>query len=367
MLRFHFLRMQEFARQEFLALLMWQKSDRPWQLPFAAAVASGAPVAVGAYLGLTSVGALGAVAGLSFLYLPATGLHHRIPVIMACAFGMVASYALGLASHVAPGAAIPVVACLAAAAMLFCKVQAVIPPGPIFMVMTAAIAAFSPVQEFAVAVQNLGYFVLGCIWACAVAMAYSAYILRHRDPERMFIPSRAELEVALVDSVITGLFVGVSLGVAAMLGLEKAYWVPVSCLAVMQGVTLRASWRRNIHRIVGTALGMGLTWLLLPFLINDWTFFLAVMLLTFLIETAVVRHYAFAAIFITPLTILLAESINPGAASTDVLMQTRLVDTVIGALVGLAGAFCLHDQIVRRFAEKGLAAIRPRKRSSRAD
>ena len=37
--------------------------------------------------------------------------------------------------------------------------------------------------------------------------------------------------------------------VAALLGLEKAYWVPVSCLAVMQGVTLRASWQRNVHRI----------------------------------------------------------------------------------------------------------------------
>lgn len=362
MLRFYFQRLLEFARQEIVALLIWQRSDRPWQLPFAAAVASSMPVAVGAYLGLPWAGALGAVAGLSFLYLPATSLHHRIPVIMACAFGMVSSYALGLVSHVVPGAAIVVVACLAAAALLFCKAQAVIPPGPIFMVMAASIAAFSPVQEFSAAVQNLGYFVLGCIWACAIAVAYSAYILRHRDPEHMFTPSPADLKVALVDSVITGLFVGASLAVAATLGLEKAYWVPVSCLAVMQGVTLRASWRRNVHRIVGTALGMGLTWLLLPFLVNAWTLFLAVALLTFLIETAVVRHYAFAAIFITPLTILLAESINPGATSTLVLMQTRLIDTVIGALVGLVGAFFLHDKAVRCAVEKALAAIRPRGR-----
>lgn len=361
MLRFRFQHLRELARQEVLALLMWQQSDRPWQLPFAAAVASGAPVAVGAYLGLPSAGALGAVAGLSFLYLPATGLHHRIPVIMACAFGMVASYGLGLASHAVPGAVIPVVACLAAAALLFCKAQAVVPPGPVFMVMAASIAAFSPVRGPAAAVQDLGYFVLGCIWACAVALAYSAYILRHREPAHEFPPSLADLEVALVDSVITGLFVGISLAVAATLGLEKAYWVPVSCLAVMQGVTLRASWRRNVHRIVGTVLGMGLTWLLLPFVINDWALFVAVAFLTFLIETAVVRYYAFAAIFITALTILLAESISPGSASSAALMQTRLIDTVIGALVGLAGAFCLHNKIVRRFAERGLAAIRPRK------
>lgn len=356
----HFQRLWEFLCQEFRALLSWQRSDRPWQLPFAAAVASGAPVAAGAYLELPLAGALGAVAGLSFLYLPATGLHHRIPVIMACAFAMVSSYALGLASHVVPGATIPVIACLTAAALLFCKAQAVIPPGPIFMVMTAAIAAFSPAPDFAAAVQNLGFFVLGCIWACAVALIYSACILRHHDPVHEFPPTLADLEVALVDAVITGLFVGASLAIATALGLERAYWVPVSCLAVMQGVTLRASWRRNVNRILGTALGVGLTWLLLPFLTNDWILFLAVALLTFLIETAVVRHYAFAAIFITPLTILLAERTGADSVSAALLMQTRLIDTVIGALVGLVGAFCLHNQNTRRIAKNGLAAIKPR-------
>lgn len=361
MLRVHLQRLQEFARQEVLALLTLQRSDRPWQLPFAAAIASGAPVAAGAYLGLPSAGALGAVAGLSFLYLPATGLHHRIPVIMACAFGMVSSYALGVASLVVPGATIPAIACLAAAALLFCKAQAVIPPGPIFMVMAASIAAFSPVQEPAATVQNLGHFVLGCVWACMVAVVYSAYILRRRAPEHEFPPSLADLEVALVDSVITGLFVGASLVLATTLGLERAYWVPVSCLAVMQGVTLRASWRRNVHRIVGTVLGMGLTWLLLPFLTSGWALFVAVALLTFLIETAVVRHYAFATIFITPLTILLAESTSPGSASPALLMQTRLIDTVIGALVGLVGAFCLHSHVTRGLVERGLAAIKPRR------
>jgi len=168
--------------------------------------------------------ALGAVAGLSFLYLPAAGLHHRIAVIMACAFGMVSSYALGLASHFVPGAAVLVVACLAAAALLFCKAQAVVPPGPIFMVMAAAIAAFSPAQDAVAAVQNLGYFVLGCIWACAVAVTYSAYMLRHRVPAHELPPSLGDLEVALVDAVLTGFFVGASLVVAALLALEKAHW-----------------------------------------------------------------------------------------------------------------------------------------------
>src|SRR3546814_20029822 len=121
--RIHCRRLREFAREEAAALLVFQRSDRPWQLPFAAAVASGMPVAAGAYFELPSAGAQGAVAGLSFLYLPATGLHLRIPVIMACALGMVSSYALGLTSHLAPRAAIVVIAFAAAAARLFLRTQ----------------------------------------------------------------------------------------------------------------------------------------------------------------------------------------------------------------------------------------------------
>lgn len=354
------------ARAEAAALIALQPSDRPWQLPFAAAISSGTPMLVGAYLGLPVAGALGAVAGLSFLYLPATSLSRRIPVIMACAFAMLASFAIGLASHLIPGATILMIAGVTAAALLFCRAQAVFPPGPIFMVMAAAIAAFSPASA-STAIQNLGYFAIGCVWACAVAVIYSAYILRSRPSLPPQPPSALDLEVALIDAIIVGLFVGASLAFAAGLGLPKPYWVPVSCLAIMQGVTLRASWNRNVHRIIGTVIGMGLTWVLLPFLHNSWALALAVTLLTLLIETAVVRHYAFAAIFITPLTIMLAEASSPGQISAGILMQTRLIDTVIGALIGLAGAACLHNDRVRRLLQGGLAAIRPHKKSAGSD
>jgi hypothetical protein len=355
-------RLRELVRSEAIALLVFQRSDRPWQLPFAAALASGVPVALGVHLDLTAEGALGAVAGLSFLYLPSTGLHRRIPVIMACAFAMIASYALGLASHVIPGGAIFLVAFVAAGAAVFCKTQNVVPPGPLFMVMAASIAAFSPAQA-GNPIANLGYFALGCIWACTVAVAYSGYILRHRAPDAPKSPSRSDLHAAVVDALIMGLFVGVSLAVAAALPLDNEYWVPVSCMAVMQGLTLRASWSRNVHRIVGTVIGIGLTWLLYPLLTTGWMIAVTVMVLAFLIETAVVRHYAFAAIFITPLTIVLAEASSASATSVDTLMVARLTDTVVGALIGLSGAVCLHNRHVRQVAERVLTAIAPSKPS----
>ena len=61
------------------------------------------------------------------------------------------------------------------------------------------------------------------------------------------------------------------------------------------------------------------------------------MALTFVIEFTVVRHYAFATIFITPLTILLGEAATLGHGSASALIQARFFDTALGCFVGLVG------------------------------
>ena len=321
-------------------LLTLQPNPRPWQLPFAAAVASGGPLVFGAAAGQLALGALGSIAGLAFLYLPPVPLFQRIPIMMACAFAMLSAYALGLMGAMLPGAAIPIIAGVAMLAMLFCKLYSLAPPGPLFIVMAATIAAFTPI-DMAHAFRNIGFFALGALWACVTAILYSMAMIRRQINRPMLRPA-ADWDRAVADAVMTGLFVAISLVVALLLDLQKPYWVPVSCLAVIQGVTLRASWNRNIHRIIGTFIGLGLTWMLLPFVHDPWAVVAAILVLTFLIEMVVVRHYAFAAIFITPLTLILAESSSPGTGGAMALMAARLVDTVVGALIGLLGAHFLH-------------------------
>lgn len=130
--------------------------------------------------------------------------------------------------------------------------------------------------------------------------------------------------------------------------LEKAYWVPVSCLAVIQGASLRAVWNKQLQRVIGTGLGLLVAWSMLLMPLDKWTIPLMMMVLCFVVETAVVRHYAFAAIFITPLTILLAEAATLGHGSAGTLIEARFYDTVLGCLVGLLGAICLHNPRFRQ-------------------
>ncbi|WP_370659645.1 FUSC family protein [Massilia polaris] len=61
-------------------------------------------------------------------------------------------------------------------------------------------------------------------------------------------------DFVIFDSIVIGAFVGIALVLAHALQLDKPYWVPVSCLAVIQGSSLRAVWSKQLQRIIGTVL-----------------------------------------------------------------------------------------------------------------
>ena len=156
-------------------------------------------------------------------------------------------------------------------------------------------------------------------------------------------------DFVVFDAVMIGAFVGLSLAIAQALQLDRPYWVPVSCLAVIQGVSLRAVWNRQLQRVLGTAAGMLLAWGLLSLPLDPWRIALLVILLAFTIETLVVRHYGLAVIFITPLTLLLAEAATLGHAPLAELIESRFTDTLLGCVVGLVGGVCLHSARFREF------------------
>lgn len=191
-------RLWALLRSELRQLLQFNRSDRRWQLPFCAALASGLPLMVGLYFDHIEYGLVSSLGGLIVLYTPATPLAHRMMVLMSCSFGMIACHALG-------------------------------PPRGVFFMMATSIDAFSPVE-------------------------------------------------------------------------------------------------------------------LLELPLSPWSLPLMIMVLTFIVETLVVRHYGLAVIFVTPMTLLLADASLLGHGSTGSLLQARLLDTVAGSFAGLLGGVVLHTQ-----------------------
>ncbi len=346
------------VRRELALLMHIQPSDRHWSMPFAAALSSGAPLLVGAYFGHIGDGLVSSLGGMVFLYLPGTSLQHRMVWLMACAFGLVACYTLGLTSHLVAPILLPVLVFIAVLVMMCLRIYSVGPPGGIFFIMSVAIGAYTPltIERYPTLV---GLNALGCLLACIIAFFYSVYTLRTRPPQPVAPLVAPTFSFVVFDSVVIGAFVGISLGFAQILRMPRPYWVPVSCLAVIQGASLRAVWTKQLQRILGTVAGVGVAWLCLMPSMGPWSIALLVMGLTFVVETLVVRHYGTAAVFITPLTILLADAANLGSTSPAALIQARLLDTVLGALIGLLGGFCLHHPGIRQPMESALRTLMP--------
>lgn len=335
------------AKHEWRQLTTIRASNRPWLMPFAAALAIGIPLLLGAYFGRMEQAMIASLGGLVFLHLPETPLQHRMVTLMACGFGMIACYALGLLSQLAPAFMMLTLTVTATLVTMVCRFYRLGPPGSLFFIMAAAIGAYTP-AELGELPLRIGLFAMGCLCAGLVAFVYSLYILRGRSPEPVAPTPPASFDFVVFDSLVIGIFVGQSLLAAQLLGFEKAYWVPVSCLAVIQGMNLRAVWERQLHRIIGTTVGLAVSWGLLALPLDPWRIAGLIIVLAFIVETAIVRHYAFAAVFITPLTIMLGDAATLQQGSATELVSTRFFDTVLGSLMGLAGGVALHSAALRR-------------------
>lgn len=339
---------QSLGREELRHLAAFNNSDRQWHMPLCAALASGLPLLAGAYFDQMNYGFIASLGGVVFLYVPNTSLSHRMVSLMACTFGMSACYTLGLMCHYFPQLLlVPVLSFIAILVTMVRRFYALGPPGSLFFIVAAAIGAYSPINGMQVPLF-VGLLTLGCLQACLIAFFYSLYILPKYAPLPVRPLSPATFEFLIFDSVVIGSFVGISLAVAQVMQLERAYWVPVSCLAVMQGASMRAVWNKQVHRIMGTCIGLVFSWGLLMLPLDKWRISLMVMALAFGIEILVVRHYALAVIFITPMTIFLAEGGHLGQGTTDALLHARLLDTVLGSVVGLIGGACLHSPRIRQ-------------------
>lgn len=335
------------AHHELRHLIRFDASDRGWQMPLAAALASGLPLLIGAYFQQLGYGLVSSLGGLVFLYMPPTPLHHRMVATMACAFGMTACYALGLLGHFFAPALIVLLAVIATLVTMVCRFYRVGPPGSLFFIMTAAIGAYTPVAPLQLPLM-VGLLALGSLLAFLIGLVYSVLTLRTLPPKPIPAITAPRFDFVVVESIVIGAFVGIALAAAQALQLSKPYWVPVSCLAVIQGASMRAVWTKQVHRVIGTGIGLLLAWGLLLLPLGPWGMALAMMLLAFVIEVLVVRHYGVAVIFITPLTLLLAELATLGQGAPSEMIHARLIDTVLGCLIGFAGGMCLHHAGFRK-------------------
>src|SRR5690606_33150681 len=200
--------------------------------------------------------------------------------------------------------------------------------------------------------SSIGNFAIGVMIATLIALLYSIVVLKKVSDAPTVVVVRKNRYVNITESVIFSVMVAIALLVGIMLELENPYWVPTSCMAVMQGVSTKHIWTRAMQRVLGTFIGLGLTWLILQFDVTILGICISILLLQTTVEFLIVRNYAIAAMFITTLTILLAEPNISLLETPDNLMITRFFDILIGSAIGAIGGWFLYNEKIHYFTKK---------------
>jgi uncharacterized membrane protein YccC len=140
--------------------------------------------------------------------------------------------------------------------------------------------------------------------------------------------------VVLPTAARIGIAVAVGVGVGRALGLGHAYWVGLTTAAVLQGSNLAVTRKRVVHRVVGTVVGVALTFAVLGWAPPVGVVVLAAVVAQFGIELVIATHYGLA---VTAITVLSLALFHLGAPGEDVgaALWARLLDTGIGAVLAL--------------------------------
>lgn len=343
--------------QEIRELYALKPSARGWHMPLLAALCVSLPLFAGYVFDNVQAGSVASMAGLVILYLPEASFTRRMITLMACAFGLLISFFSGLLFSFNPWVASIYLGSFTFAVHWVTRYFKLRPPGNFFFIMLAAVGICMPFNLEKIPYKT-GLATMGCISACLLAFIYG-FIVRTKNPdsEEMIIVKK-NLISGTAESAIFGITIGISLAVAKAFQLENPYWVPVSCLAVMQGVSAKHIWQRSLQRIIGTFLGLGLAYILLSLKLPVWGICLGIAVMQFVVEMFITRNYGYAVIFITSLTLLLAEFGSSLSGRPDELVVARFTDIVLGSLIGAAGGYFLYHQKIKDKMERQLRKTR---------
>ncbi|TLD82703.1 FUSC family protein [Helicobacter sp. MIT 11-5569] len=341
------------VKKEFGLIFTWNQSDRSWQMPFFAGLGIAIILFIATFFGRPDFGLVSIIGAMIFLYVPDTPIYHKMILSMSCAFGIIVSFTLGLVGQSFPQFIPFIVFGVTLVSAQVVRYFSIGAPGFFFFTFATILGTYIPfeVRDYPMAI---GLVALGTMVANIMVLVYSLsviYIFKHSIKP---IPKVGEFGfgVIVVDPVIIAFFVGFAMYLQSYLELDRGYWVGISCAAVMTAVTFKQIWIKQLQRILGTIAGVSLAYFLLHFTFSPFEFAFLMMVLMFFAEYTVVRNYALSMVFLTPYSTYLAEVSNFMQYDPDIIIHARVLDIIVGSIIGLIGGAFMHWAALRRILER---------------
>jgi uncharacterized membrane protein YccC len=148
------------------------------------------------------------------------------------------------------------------------------------------------------------------------------------------------------------------------LGIGRPYWALVTAASLCQAnVTL--TWSRAVQRVVGNLVGVLAFAAIVPLAhLHQAALVLTCLALNFGAEALISRNYWLGSVCVTPMALLITEFARYQDAGE--LITERVVDTLVGALVGFAAAVAVTNRRAGDRLGRALTAVeRAREHASR--
>lgn len=127
--------------------------------------------------------------------------------------------------------------------------------------------------------------------------------------------------------------------VGISLGIDRYYWISITTASVLQAgnvvLTVNRGTQRALGTLVGVFIGVGLLLLDLPL---PATIALAAGFQG-LTQLVIARNFFYGSILLTPMALMVAHTAAP--YPVDLLAESRVLDTVLGSIIGMLGAVLL--------------------------
>lgn len=341
---------KETIHKELNNLFFLKQTNRKWHLALLASICIGIPLLIGLFFENLKYGLLASQGSMVILYLPSTGSFTKnMMTILISSFGLMTSFVIGLLFSFNPYVSCIVFGLFAYTIHWIHLYYKTPPPGNFFFILVAAVASFFPFSLNEIPLRT-GIFALGTILSCLLAVSYTIVLSIKNEssvPKQNSASNKRKKYADFMEALLVGLFLFFAMLIGHLLQFKNPYWIPISCAAVMQGSSLYHIWQRSFHRILGTFIGLGFSWILLETIHSPFYICLAIIILQFIVELLIARQYAIAVIFITPMTILLTEAANPLMQNPNMLIHLRFIEISIGSLLGAIGGWLIHKEKIR--------------------
>lgn len=143
--------------------------------------------------------------------------------------------------------------------------------------------------------------------------------------------------------------------VSLAFGVGRPYWALVTAASLYQAnVTL--TWSRGVQRVVGNLVGVLVFAAIAPLAHLDQTLLvLCCLVFNFGAEALIGRNYWLGSVCVTPMALLITEFAR--SQQSGVLITDRVVDTLVGALVGFVAAIAVTNRRAGSRIEQALSTV----------